>query len=143
MFFRKSKPKKSETVDEVVKSSHTKTYVFDDNNDIKKNDVEPKISTISKGLNITGSIVSKGKIRFNGLIKGTLEAKSLYVGEDGFIDGKATADEAVILGNIKGSLRGKKVRLAATSRIEGDTYHEVIAIEDGAIYEGSIKRIKS
>tara|TARA_A100001011_G_scaffold102023_1_gene107508 strand:+ start:664 stop:1095 length:432 start_codon:yes stop_codon:yes gene_type:complete len=143
MFFRKSKPKKSENVEKEVKSPDPKTYLFNDNNDTKKNVIEPKVSTISQGLDITGSVVSKGKIRFNGLIKGTLEAKSLYVGEDGFIDGKATADEAVILGNIKGSLKGKKVRLAATSRIEGDTYHEVIAIEDGAIYEGSIKRIKS
>ena len=143
MFFRKSKPKNSGSVKEGVKSPIPEVNVFNDKTNIKKNDVDPKVSTISQGLDITGSIVSKGKIRFNGLIKGTLEAKSLYVGEDGFIDGKATADEAVILGNIKGSLKGKKVRLAATSRIEGDTYHEVIAIEDGAIYEGSIKRIKS
>ena len=143
MFFRKSKPKNSGNVEETAKSPTPETHLFNDKNDIKKNDVEPKVSTISQGLDITGSIVSKGKIRFNGLIKGTLQAKSLYVGEDGFIDGKATADEAIILGNVKGSLRGKKVRLAATSRIEGDTYHEVIAIEDGAIYEGSIKRIKS
>ena len=58
-------------------------------------------------------------------------------------DGKVEADEAVILGRIKGTLKGNKVRLAASSRIEGDTYHQVIAIEDGAIYEGSIKRIKT
>ena len=89
------------------------------------------------------TVFSSGKISFNGSIKGTLESKSLYVGENGFIDGKVEADEAVILGRIKGTLKGNKVRLAASSRIEGDTYHQVIAIEDGAIYEGSIQRIKS
>ena len=120
--------------------------VFLNGNWIERN--KASVSVFDRGFMFGDGVyevlaVSKGKIRFNGLIKGTLEAKSLYVGEDGFIDGKATADEAVILGNIKGSLKGKKVRLAATSRIEGDTYHEVIAIEDGAIYEGSIKRIKS
>ena len=104
---------------------------------------ESKISNVSENLHITGTIFSSGKISFNGSIKGTLESKSLYVGENGFIDGKVEADEAVILGRVKGTLKGNKVRLAASSRIEGDTYHQVIAIEDGAIYEGSIKRLKS
>ena len=35
---------------------------------------------------------------------------------------------------------GKKVRFGASARVEGDTFHETIAIEDGAYYEGSIKR---
>ena len=104
---------------------------------------ESKISNVSENLHITGTVFSSGKISFNGSIKGTLETKSLYVGEKGFIDGKVEADEAVILGRIKGTLKGNKVRLASSSRIEGDTYHQVIAIEDGAIYEGSIKRIKN
>ena len=104
---------------------------------------ENKISTISENLHITGTLYSNGKISFNGSIKGSLESKSLYVGKNGFIDGKVEADEAVILGRIKGTLKGNKVRLASSSRIEGDTYHQVIAIEDGAIYEGSIKRIKN
>ena len=143
MFFRKSKSKVPQNIGKLEKPLFQENTSKNKENSFSKSDSEPKVSTISQGLEITGSIMSKGKIRFNGLIKGTLEAKSLYVGEEGFIDGKAIADEAVILGNVKGSLRGKKVRLAATSRIEGDTYHEVIAIEDGAIYEGSIKRIKS
>ena len=138
MFFRKPKQK---TAPPANPSTNTRTpgpKPFEE----KKDENISEISDISQGLKITGSIISKGKIRFNGNIKGTLEAKSLYVGEDGFIDGKAIADEAVILGKVKGSLKGKKVRLASTSKIEGDTFHEVIAIEDGAIYEGSIKRIK-
>ena len=104
---------------------------------------ENKISTISENLHITGTLHSNGKISFNGSIKGSLESKSLYVGKNGFVDGKVEADEAVILGRVKGTLKGNKVRLASSSRIEGDTYHQVIAIEDGAIYEGSIKRIKN
>ena len=75
-------------------------------------------------------------------MKGSLESKSLYVGKNGFIDGKVEADEAVILGRIKGTLKGNKVRLASSSRIEGDTYHQVIAIEDGAIYEVQLSELK-
>ena len=104
--------------------------------------VENNISHISENLHITGTIYSSGKISFNGTVKGSLETKSVYIGKNGFIDGQVEADEAVILGRVKGTLKGNKVRLASSSRIEGDTFHQVIAIEDGAIYEGSIKRIK-
>ena len=139
MFFRKNKKNNIQNPDnsEINKS--------DDKINLESSEIksENKISTISENLHITGTLYSKGKISFNGSIKGSLESNSLYVGKNGFIDGKVEADEAVILGRIKGTLKGNKVRLASSSRIEGDTYHQVIAIEDGAIYEGSIKRIKN
>ena len=140
MFFRKNKQKKSNFQNPVVPEYEDRINIDVPSDNIKP---ESKISNVSENLHITGTVFSSGKISFNGSIKGTLESKSLYVGENGFIDGKVEADEAVILGRIKGTLKGNKVRLAASSRIEGDTYHQVIAIEDGAIYEGSIKRIKS
>jgi cytoskeletal protein CcmA (bactofilin family) len=140
MFFRKNKQKKSNFQSPVNPEHEDKNNIGVPSDNIK---LESKISNISKNLHIIGTVFSSGKISFNGSIKGTLETKSLYVGENGFIDGKVEADEAVILGRIKGTLKGNKVRLASSSRIEGDTYHQVIAIEDGAIYEGSIQRIKS
>ena len=140
MFFRKNKPKKSNFQKPVAPVRDNRIKIDNPSDNIN---LESKISNVSENLHITGSVFSSGKISFNGSIKGTLESKSLYVGETGFIDGKVEADEAVILGRIKGTLKGNKVRLAASSRIEGDTYHQVIAIEDGAIYEGSIKRIKT
>ena len=140
IFFRKKKTNKTNSLNPVVPENIEDTKYTTINSDPIK--PESKISNISENLHITGTIFSSGKISFNGSIKGTLESTSLYVGENGFIDGKVQADEAVILGRVKGTLRGNKVRLASSSRIEGDTYHQVIAIEDGAIYEGSIKRIK-
>ena len=139
MFFRKNKKNniQNPTTSELNKSDKK---INVQTSDLKS---ENKISTISENLHITGTLYSNGKISFNGSIKGSLESKSLYVGKNGFVDGKVEADEAVILGRVKGTLRGNKVRLASSSRIEGDTYHQVIAIEDGAIYEGSIKRIKN
>ena len=140
MFFRKNKQKKSKFQKSVIPEYEETKNINVPSDDIKP---ESKISNVSENLHIIGTVFSSGKISFNGSINGSLKSNSLYVGENGFIDGKVEADEAVILGRIKGTLKGNKVRLAASSRIEGDTYHQVIAIEDGAIYEGSIKRIKS
>ena len=139
MFFRKNKK------NNIQKPNNSELNKSDNKINLESSEIksENKISTISENLHITGTLYSEGKISFNGSIKGSLESNSLYVGKNGFIDGKVEADEAVILGRIKGTLKGNKVRLASSSRIEGDTYHQVIAIEDGAIYEGSIKRIKN
>ena len=139
MFFRKNKK------NNIQNPNTSQLNKIDKKINVQTSDLksENKISTISENLHITGTLYSNGKISFNGSIKGSLESKSLYVGKNGFVDGKVEADEAVILGRVKGTLRGNKVRLASSSRIEGDTYHQVIAIEDGAIYEGSIKRIKN
>tara|TARA_A100001015_G_scaffold304456_1_gene395674 strand:- start:394 stop:816 length:423 start_codon:yes stop_codon:yes gene_type:complete len=139
MFFRKNKK------NNIQNPNTSQLNKIDKKINVQTSDLksENKISTISENLHITGTLYSNGKISFNGSIKGSLESKSLYVGKNGFVDGKVEADEAVILGRVKGTLKGNKVRLASSSRIEGDTYHQVIAIEDGAIYEGSIKRIKN
>jgi len=37
-------------------------------------------------------------------------------------------------------VRGLKVRLTASARVEGDIIHKTIAIESGAHFEGSVKR---
>lgn len=137
MFFRKNKK-----IDEPTKPPIMNEEKSQINLTSIKAGVENNISHISENLHITGTIYSSGKISFNGTVKGSLETKSVYIGKNGFIDGQVEADEAVILGRVKGTLKGNKVRLASSSRIEGDTFHQVIAIEDGAIYEGSIKRIK-
>ena len=37
-------------------------------------------------------------------------------------------------------VRGLKVRLTSTARVEGDIIHKTIAIESGAHFEGSVQR---
>ena len=46
----------------------------------------------------------------------------------------------VVDGRVIGRLRGLKVRLTATARVEGDIVHKTIAIESGAHFEGTVQR---
>ncbi len=51
------------------------------------------------------------------------------------------ADDIVrVNGRVIGRVRGLKVRLTATARVEGDIIHKTIAIESGAHFEGSVQR---
>ena len=56
------------------------------------------------------------------------------------LKGEVIADDVVINGRIVGRVRGLKVRLTATARVEGDIIHKTIAIESGAHFEGSVQR---
>ena len=39
-----------------------------------------------------------------------------------------------------GSIRSKRVMLQSQSRVEGDIYHQSLAIEQGAYFEGKSRR---
>ncbi len=54
--------------------------------------------------------------------------------------GEIVADDIVVNGRVIGRVRGLKVRLTSTARVEGDIIHKTIAIESGAHFEGSVQR---
>ncbi len=62
------------------------------------------------------------------------------VGERARITGGIIAEEVVVRGHVMGSIRGKRVILQASSHVEGDVYHQSLAIEQGAFFEGKSRR---
>ena len=101
---------------------------------------KPPASTLSADLNITGNIKTSGDIQVEGTVEGDIRAHLLTVGESATIKGEVTADDVVVNGRIIGRVRGLKVRLTSTARVEGDIIHKTIAIESGAHFEGSVQR---
>ena len=73
-------------------------------------------------------------------MEGDIRAHLLTVGEGATVKGECVADDVVVNGRVVGCVRGLKVRLTASARVEGDIIHKTIAIESGAHFEGSVKR---
>ena len=101
---------------------------------------KPAPSTISSDLTVTGNVTTTGDMQVDGVIEGDIRAHLLTVGEGATISGEIIADDIVINGHIRGRVRGIKVRLTSTARVEGDIIHKTIAIESGAHFEGSVQR---
>ncbi len=97
-------------------------------------------SLLGKEIKIIGKISSKGALQLDGDLEGEIKASKLVIEKSAKVVGSVTSDDLVIKGRIIGPVFGKKVRFGSSARVEGDTFHETIAIEDGAYYEGSIKR---
>jgi cytoskeletal protein CcmA (bactofilin family) len=97
-------------------------------------------SLIGPDMTLTGNILSKGEVQIEGEVQGDLHAVHVIVGERARITGNIVADEVVVRGHVSGSVRGKKVVLQTSSHVEGDIYHQSLAIEQGAFFEGKSRR---
>ena len=97
-------------------------------------------SLLGKEIKVIGKITSKGALRLDGVLEGEIKASKLVIEKSAKVVGSVTSEDLVIKGRIIGPVFGKKVRFGSSARVDGDTFHETIAIEDAAYYEGSIRR---
>ena len=97
-------------------------------------------SIIGEDLMIVGNVTSNGEIQVDGEIQGDVHCGSLLLGETSKITGSVIAEDIVVRGRVTGSVRGLRVTLQAQSHVEGDIYHQSLAIEQGAYFEGKSRR---
>jgi cytoskeletal protein CcmA (bactofilin family) len=97
-------------------------------------------SIIGPDLLITGNLISNGQIQVEGEVQGDIHSTHVIVGEQARITGGVIADEVIVRGHVLGSVRGKRVLLQTSSHVEGDVYHNTLAIEQGAFFEGKSRR---
>jgi cytoskeletal protein CcmA (bactofilin family) len=97
-------------------------------------------SIIGEDLTITGNVTSKGEIQVDGEIQGDIRCSSLLIGDKSQVNGGVVAEDVVVRGHLIGSIRGLRITLQAPSHVEGDIFHQSLAIEQGAYFEGKSRR---
>ena len=97
-------------------------------------------SVIGPDLTIMGNLMSKGEVQIDGEVQGDLHCAQVIVGERARVTGGVVADDVVVRGHVMGSIRGSRVTLQSSSHVEGDIYHQSLAIEQGAFFEGKSRR---
>ncbi len=109
------------------------------NESMLKNDLTPAINMIGSGTIITGDIQSKGDIRVDGTLKGSINTEGKVVlGANGTIEGDVICQDADISGTINAKITvSKLLSLKATARLNGDIVTNKLSIEPGAAFTGS------
>ena len=97
-------------------------------------------SIIGEDLTIRGNVTSKGEIQVDGEIEGDIRCGSLLLGDKSKVTGGVAAEDVVVRGHVVGSIRGSRITLQAQSHVEGDIFHQSLAIEQGAYFEGKSRR---
>jgi len=97
-------------------------------------------SVIGPDLVIHGNLTSKGEIQIDGEVQGDIHGTHVVIGERARVTGGIVAEECVIRGHLLGTVRGRRVLLQGSAHVEGDVYHQTMAIEQGAFFEGKSRR---
>lgn len=102
----------------------------------------PARSVIDAWLTMKGNLESEGDIQVDGKVQGHIRCMQLIVGKDATIDGDVVAAEVVVRGRVKGVIRANRVKLQETACVESEIFFEKsLGIEDGASFEGEIRRV--
>ncbi len=99
-----------------------------------------KPSRLSPDLTIVGTLGTPGDILVEGTVEGDIRAHCVDVSEGALVKGEIIGDDVVVEGRVTGRICALKLRLTSTARVEGDIQHRIIAIESGAIFEGTVQR---
>jgi cytoskeletal protein CcmA (bactofilin family) len=109
------------------------------NESIKKTEMIETINTIGAGTIVTGDIQSKGDIRLDGILKGSVNTSGKVVlGKEGIIEGDVVCNSADISGTLKAKITvSQLLSLKATAKLNGDIITNKLSIEPGAAFTGS------
>ena len=105
----------------------------------KKKEMTETVNTIGAGTIITGDVQSKGDIRVDGTLKGSVNTLGKVVlGKDGVIEGDIVCNSADISGLIQAKITvSQLLSLKSTAKLNGDIITNKLSIEPGASFTGS------
>ena len=120
------------------------------NESMKKEETTAAVNMIGAGTVITGDVYSKGDIRVDGTLKGSVITEGKVVlGREGVIEGDIECSTADISGAIKAKITvSQLLSLKTSAKLNGDIITNKLSIEPGAEFTGScsmgavIKEIK-
>lgn len=100
-----------------------------------------RLNRIVEGTKIIGDLISESNIRIDGEVHGNVStASKVVIGENGFVKGNLTCQEADIEGKIEGKLMIEGLLiLREQAKIYGDINTVKLHIEEGAFFLGACK----
>ena len=139
------KPESGKTVTKLGTSGDTKTVFTERPATYASKSPGPSASKmvpsiIGEDLTIRGNVISKGEIQVDGEIEGDIRCGSLLLGDKSKVTGSVAAEDVVVRGHLVGSITGLRITLQGQSHVEGDIFHQSLAIEQGAYFEGKSRR---
>jgi cytoskeletal protein CcmA (bactofilin family) len=106
----------------------------------------PDSSRIGAGLKIRGEITGNSDLYLDGEANGKIRINGarVTIGPKGKVQADIDAKEIVVNGSVQGSLKADaKLRLGASSQVDGSLAAPSIGIEDGARFHGKVEVTRS
>jgi cytoskeletal protein CcmA (bactofilin family) len=96
-------------------------------------------SLLGKGIEIKGTVRSKGSLRIEGAAEGNVECEGdVTVGESAVLNADVTAQNVTIGGTLSGTVTcSGRLELLPTARVKGDIKVGTLVVSEGAIFSGT------
>lgn len=96
-------------------------------------------SVLAKGLEIEGTLFSKGSLRIDGKVKGKVESEGdVMVGQNGLLNAAIKAVNVTIAGNVIGNVKcTHRLELLASGKLTGDVTVGSLVVSEGATFSGA------
>jgi len=107
----------------------------------KESDRSSHLNVVAEGTTIHGALTSPSDTRMGGILEGELKVDgTIYIAEDGFVDGSIHGEDVNVSGSVKGIITAtNKVFLTSTAKIDGTISANRLVVEDGATLSGECR----
>jgi cytoskeletal protein CcmA (bactofilin family) len=97
-------------------------------------------TVVGPGMNFKGRLSGEGSVDIAGTLDGNCRVSGLCrVREGARVTGDIDASSIIVQGDVKGRLVAtRKVEIGATGTVHGDIRAQVVAIAEGALFEGGV-----
>ncbi len=99
-------------------------------------------SIVTRELTVTGDIVTGGDLTVEGAVHGSIACRTLTLGGTPDIKGDVRAETVRVCGAFSGTIAAKEVHLVKSAVMSGDIAYKTLIIDEGASFEGKVKRMK-
>ena len=96
-------------------------------------------SIIEEGLLMKGDLETEGDILVKGKVLGNIKCKVLIIDTGALVEGGVEAEEVIIRGNSKGTIKANRVALEKSASVESDICHKIFSAEEGARIKGGLR----
>lgn len=101
-----------------------------------------KFSIIDEGLTIEGAVNDHGNLIIKGIIKGSLDGKTIVITEEGTVLADTRAKNLTISGRFEGHLNvSQKLMIMSKGHCTGEVICRDLVVETGGILDAQISRL--
>jgi cytoskeletal protein CcmA (bactofilin family) len=104
-------------------------------------DGEAGLSIIGTGMRVVGDVTADGVVKIEGTVIGTVRAgRQVLVGKGGEVEGDVITREAIIGGEVRGSIVAEeRVEIQTSSVVHGDMFTKRLFVQEGGEINGVVR----
>jgi len=97
---------------------------------------EAGMMLVSADSEVEGELRSRGAVRVEGVLRGSLHAPLLLLEPGGLVEGTVHVERARLCGTLRGTLIAREVEVVRTAALDAELVYDEISIERGARVRG-------